>query len=108
MDAIDAPFEQPYSRFTTEDLLDFMSGFSLPPGALGTYNYSDVGYGMLGWALHDLFRSKETWESLTEARLPGRLRHAHAHAAPCVALTAARACRTSSRGRSASAPHGHT
>lgn len=66
VDAIDAPFERPYSRYTTEDLLAFMDGFQLPPGALGTYNYSDVGYGMLGWALHDLYKSQATWESLTE------------------------------------------
>ena len=61
----------PYAGYTRDDLFSFLSSYTLKhtPGA--TYDYSNVGFGLLGATLAE--RAKENFADLAAARITGPL-----------------------------------
>jgi beta-lactamase class C len=51
VDDVDAPFNQPYSKYTTVELNNFMYSYKPNSSLAGTFQYSNLGYALLGWGI---------------------------------------------------------
>jgi CubicO group peptidase (beta-lactamase class C family) len=61
----------PYAGYTREDLFAFLSSYKLAHTPGTTYDYSNVGFGLLGVTLAE--RAKENFSDLAAARITGPL-----------------------------------
>jgi serine-type D-Ala-D-Ala carboxypeptidase/endopeptidase len=61
----------PYAGYTREDLFSFLSSYKLAHTPGTTYDYSNVGFGLLGVTLAE--RAKENFADLAVARITGPL-----------------------------------
>ncbi|MBI1331097.1 MAG: serine hydrolase [Alphaproteobacteria bacterium] len=61
----------PYAGYTQTDLLQFLSGYTLTRAPGSAYDYSNVGYGLLGAALAS--RAGESYQALVRSRITAPL-----------------------------------
>ena len=57
----------PYADYTTRQMFDFLAGYELPRAIGEKYEYSNLGFALLGQAL--AFRAGESYESLVTERI---------------------------------------
>lgn len=59
--------QNPYADYTVEQMYDFLSKYELPRGIGATYEYSNLGAGLLGHILS--LRAKTSYEDLVKTRI---------------------------------------
>jgi CubicO group peptidase (beta-lactamase class C family) len=74
VDDADAPFVQPYAIYGVADLNKFMYGYKPSSAPNGTFKYSNLGYGMLGWAIELVEDGSEGYTDLVTEVIAGPLK----------------------------------
>lgn len=63
--------QNPYADYTLEDLFEFLNGYKLPRAPGASYEYSNLGAGLLGHALS--YDTDKSYDELLAARITGPL-----------------------------------